>query len=364
MREGADRRTGGRADQWADPPGATMTPSPLGIALSAGPPVCLSARSLAALLLLVLSAGPPGRLAAQSLPLLHPSNPVAEARSGLYYQPFVPPAPGWRVAIGADYASMVELNFGVSLADTVYLLDAEVLRLNLSASHDLGRRHFLTAETYLGGSYNGFLDGFLNWYHGLFGIRIPEREDRSRNSYAFEYVFPGGRRVRFARHSAFLGDLRLGAGHRYSNQAQSVLSLTLPTSTAGDGYARETVSVSLLNTFRASITPRLVYEGSLNAGFTPKHGPLRAVQRDAFLLGTSGFRWRTTGGLWSFANLYLHSPYYQNAGAGQLDRGDFTIDFGWIIRSRSGREFRFGMTEDLWPSGSAIDADFRLGFAF
>jgi hypothetical protein len=304
------------------------------------------------------------RLGAQSLPLLHPSNPIAEARSGLYFQPLVPSSNGWRVATGIDYASMVELNFRQSLADTAYLLDAEVLRLNLSASRDLGARTFVAGELYFGGSYDGFLDGFLDWYHGLFGIHIPERENRPRNRYAYEYEFPSSRFVRFSRRGAYLGDVRVGIGLRLGNTAQSVLSLTLPTSTAGDGYARGTASLSLLNTYRAALTPRLVYEGSINAGITPAHGALRDLQKSTFALVTSGMRWRTVGALWSFGNLYLHTPYYQGTGATQMDRWDLTVDFGWIMRGRSGHEFRFGMTEDLWPSGPAVDANFRVGYSW
>jgi hypothetical protein len=306
----------------------------------------------------------PVRLPAQSLPLLHPINPVAEARSGLYFQPYVPAAPGWRVAVASDYANMIELGFRYSLADTAYLLDAEVRRLNLSATRDLGARNFLLGEAYFGGSYNGFLDGFLDWYHGLLGIRIPEREGRPRNTYAYQYKFADNRQLRFARHGAFLGDMRLGLGHRWSDRGQSVLSLTLPTNTAGDGYARGTLSASLLNTLRVPATPRLIYEGSAGIGVTPSHGALSPIQREFFILGTSGIRWRTFGALWSFGNLYLHSPYYRNADARALDNWDFTVDFGWMIRGKSGREFRFGMTEDLSPSGPAVDANFRLGYSW
>jgi hypothetical protein len=303
-------------------------------------------------------------ISAQSLPLLHSINPVAEARSGLYFQPLVLPGRGWRVSVGVDYASMLELNFRRTLTDTSYLLDAEVLRLNLSATRGLGSRDFMTAEAFFGGSYDGFLDNFLNWYHGLLGIRYPEREDRPRNSYAYQYRFRNNRLERFSRHGGYLGDVRIGIGHRYDDRSQSVLSLTLPTNTAGDGYVRGTVSFSLLNTLRAPITRRLVYEGSLNTGFTPRHGPLTGIQRRLFVLGTSGIRWRTFGRLWTFGNLYLHSPYYQNTDASQLDRWDLTVDFGWIIRSKGGREFRFGMAEDPWPSGPAVDANFRLGVTF
>jgi len=303
-------------------------------------------------------------LQGQSLPPLHPSNPAAESRTGLYFQPIVPPSPGWKVATGLDYASMVEIGFRGSLADTSYLLDAEVLRLNLQVSHDLSRQYFVNGEAWVGGAYNGFLDGFLEWYHGVFGIRFPEREGRPRNRFGYFYRDLNDRRFEFGRKGLGLGDMRLGIGRRHSAGTQSVLSVTLPTSTLGAGFARGTPSFSLLNTVRANATPRLVYEGSASLGYTPTHGDLAGFQNQVFFLGTSGFRWRTFGGLWSFANLFLHSPYYSGTGARQLDRWDFTVDFGWMIRGKSGREFRFGMTEDLWPSGPAVDADFRLGFSW
>jgi hypothetical protein len=276
----------------------------------------------------------------------------------------MPSGPGWRLAAGLDYSSMVEIGFRGTLADTSYLLDAEVLRLNLIASRDLGSRYFVTGEAWLGGSYNGFLDGFLNWYHGLFGIRFPEREDRPRNTYGYFYRDGDGRRVQFERAGFGIGDLRLGLGRRLGPDAQSMVSVTLPTSTLGAGFGRGAPSVSLLNTLRAAVTPRLVYEGSASAGFTPRHGELSRFQTRLFFLGTSGIRWRTVGGLWSFGNLFLHSPYYQGTGARQLDRWDLTVDFGWMIRGKRGREFRFGMTEDLWPSGPAVDANFRLGMTW
>lgn len=306
----------------------------------------------------------PAVLAAQSLPILHPVNPVAEARSGLYFQPLVPVHRGWKVSAGLDYASMVEIGFRGSLADTSYLLDAEVLRVNLAATHDLGKKYFLAGEVWGGGSYNGFLDGFLDWYHGLFGIVYPERENRPHSDFRYFYEEANGKKRIYGRRDFGLGDLRLGLGRRYGEAGQSVLSVTLPTSTMGSGYARGVPSVSLLNTYRAELTSRLIYEGSLNLGYTPTHGPLKRYQKDLFVLATSGGRWRTVGGLWSFANLYLHTPYYRNTDAGQLDNWEFTIDFGWMIRGKSGREFRFGMTEDLSPSGPAVDANFRLGYSW
>ena len=300
----------------------------------------------------------------QSLPLLHSVKPVAESRSGLYVQPTVPAGPGWRVAIGLDYASMVELGLRYSLADTSYLLDAETLRLNVSATRDIGARTFVLAEASGGGSYGGFLDGFLNWYHGLFGISFPEREQRPAGSFAYRYKFADNRLVQFEDRPLYLGDMRFGIGRRVGRGVQSVLSVTLPTHTAGAGYGRGVPSVSMLNTFRTRVTPRLVLESSGNIGWTPRHGVLSSVQEALFVLGTAGFRWRTIGSVWSFGNLYLHSPYYSGTQAGQLDNWELTVDFGWIVRSVRGREFRFGVTEDLRPGGPAIDTNFRLGVSW
>jgi hypothetical protein len=300
----------------------------------------------------------------QSLPVLHSANPVAESRSGLYFQSLVAPGGGWKLAVGLDYSSMIELNLRETALDTAYLVDAELLRVNLNVSKDLNPKTFVLGEMWAGGSYDGFLDGFFEWYHGLFGIRYPERDNRARNRFAYRYQFAGRDTVRFGQKGFGLGDLRLGIGRRLGDKVQSVLSVTLPTSTLGQGFGRNTVSVSLLNTVRAAVTSRLLYEGSLNLGLTPKQGELAPIQRSAFVLATSGFRWRTVGGLWSFANLYLHSPYYHDASANQLDGTDLTIDFGWMIRGKGGTEFRFGMTEDLMPAGPGIDATFRLGYTF
>jgi hypothetical protein len=300
--------------------------------------------------------------AGQGLPVYAPINPVAASRSGVYFQPFREPLPGrWTGSLSLDYASTVELYDSPYASHT---LDSEILRLRLGVGRDLGPRTFLLADAEVGGAYAGFLDGFLDWYHRAFGLRVEARDARPRNAFRYEIVLPSGRSVLRSPSDFFLGDVRFGVGYRFGRSIQSVLSVTLPTSTAPIGYGRGVASVSLLNTLHLRPHPRLVLEGGLGLGYTPSHGDLREVQHEAIASTSAGARYRFWGRQSLFANLFYHSPYYHDTTLPGLDRHELSLDFGWLLATRAGGDWRIGMTEDLYPAGPAIDLVFRLGRTF
>jgi hypothetical protein len=311
-------------------------------------------------LLLLLAANRAGR--AQGLPEFAPLNPVSSSRSGLYFQPYRDPAPGlWTATVGVDYASVIEYN---RLPQADYVLDSELLRMSLGLTRDLGPHGFLALEASLSGAYAGFMDGFLDWYHGALGIRVSEREDRPRDRFLYVITLPDGNTVRRARSDLFVQDLRVVAGVRHSPTLQSVVSVTLPTATGPGGYGRGVASLGFINTLRTTLSPRMVYEGSLGIGFTPKHGSLPETQREIFVAATSGFRARVWGRQSLYANLFYHSPYYHDTTLPALDRRELSLDFGWILQTHHGKEWRVGMTEDLEPGGPGVDLVFRLGRTF
>jgi Protein of unknown function (DUF3187) len=314
------------------------------------------AATLAALLASAIPA------AAQSLPSFAPINPMAASRSGVYFQSYQQSRPGrWLASVSLDYASAVELN---EFPTASYTLDAELLRLRLRLAHDLGPRTFVLADAEVGGSYDGFLDGFLDWYHRTFGFRVRERDLRPRDSFRYEVLLPDGKSVFRDASDLFLGDLRLGLGYRLGRSLQTVLSATLPTSTAPRGYGRGVVSVNLINTLHLVPHPRLVLEGGLGVGYTPSHGDLEEIQRETFVSMSGGARYRFWGRQSLFANLFYHNPYYHDTTLPALDRHELSLDFGWLLATRAGADWRIGMTEDLEPGGPAIDLIFRFGREF
>src|SRR5882672_9947415 len=134
----------------------------------------------------------PALLQAQGLPLFHQVNPVVESRSGLYFQPLRPAKAGLSVDIGLDYGSAIETAVNTTTLDTTYLLDAELLRLNVALRRDLGPANYVAAEVFVGGSYDGFLDKVVDAYHSLLGIEFPEREARPSNQFAYRLIGPDG----------------------------------------------------------------------------------------------------------------------------------------------------------------------------
>lgn len=312
-------------------------------------------------MLMVVSLAP-AALSAQGLPSYRPINPVAASRSGLGFEAFREAVPRpWRADIGLEYASTIEFN---QEGDASFFLDSELLRARATVYRDLGARTFLLAEAELLGAYDGVLDGFLEWYHDLLGIEIPERDRRPRNDFLYAADLPGRPAVVHRPGALFLGDLRLGAGFRPHRRVQTVLALTLPTNTGPPGYGRDVVSAGVLNTVRLPVSPRLMVEGSVSGGYTPATGALEEVQRELFAAGSAGLRWWFWGRQSLYGNLFLHSPYYRGTRVPALDRRELSFDFGLILAGRDGRELRLGMAEDLEPGGPAVDLVFRVGARF
>ena len=321
-------------------------------------------RSIASLLVLVLvlPVGAPTSARAQGLPEFAPLNPMGSSRSSVYFQPYLDPAPGhWVTAMSLDYASVIEYN---RLPPADYVLDSELLRFNVDLRRDLGQRSFVTLGAGVGGAYAGFLDGFLDWYHGALGIEVSERERRPRDRFLYTVTLPDGKTVSRSPSNLFLEDIRIGLGFRYSPHLQSVASITLPTSTGPEGFGRGVPSISLVNTLRSRLNPTVLYEGSLGLGFTPTHGSLPEGQREHFVAASSGLRVGVWGRQSLYANLFYHSPYYSKTSLPALDSRELSLDFGWILATRQGSEWRLGLTEDLEPGGPGVDLILRMGRNF
>jgi hypothetical protein len=292
---------------------------------------------------------------AQGLPPYLAVNPIITSRSGVHFQPYVEAGRPWQVRLQLDYGSAIEFS---QRPDASFLLDAELLRLDATVIRNLGAG-FVGATVGFNGSYGGFLDGFLDWYHNLIGLQVAARGLRPRNEFAYSLKLPNGDSLARPAKSAFLGDVRLIGGRRFGRHWQGVLALTFPT--APEGYGRQTVSASALAAGRYRLDHRWTTEMGLGLGVTPTAGALSAYQQTAFAGANLGFRYRFIKQQAMFVNLLWQSRNYQGTGMKAMDDRELTLDYGFLLKAKKGPEWFLGMTEDLEPRGPAIDLSFRIG---
>ena len=320
--------------------------------------------SIATMLTLVLAAPLAAQLpAVDGLPTHAPINPTSARRTGLFMSPYVMPRSGWRVGLSLDYANAIEAA-PVRTDGTRYLLDGEIMRLQLDASRDIARNMFVALSVNAEGSYDGKLDAFIDWVHHRMGHYMDARETRPRNNYADSLVIAGNTPLVRQKAALTFGDARLTLGRRHNESQQTLLSVTVPTGGDADVLGRGVPSVAVVHTARAPFSKRWLYEGTLGVGYTPAHGALAAMQREVFASASSGLRVRLgdTHALYYF--VFLHSPYYHGTGVRELEGPEISQDLGWIVRMRDGREWRVGLTEDVIADDQALDVVFKIGVAW
>ena len=299
------------------------------------------------------------RLASQGLPPYASMNPMVTSRTGLATVPYAMPRKGWHLTVLTDYANTIEY---ASDRNVEFLLDAELLRVEATVTRDVGKAAFVMVQGSFNGAYDGFLDGFLDWYHNLTGLYVTAREFRPQNQFGYQLGWPGGSQHVYQKSGGFLGDVRLGAGIRHSSHWQTVVSVTLPVGTGPEGFQRGVATFNASTLLRSEFgNGRFTYEGSLAAGYAKAHGGLADLQHTTFLMVSQGLRGRVAGPFHLYANLIYHSALYHDTQTPSLDGRELTIDTGGFLKFRKGPEWLLGMTEDLEPSGPAIDVAFRLG---
>lgn len=297
-------------------------------------------------------------LSAQGLPAYRSISPIMASRSALGFQPVVASGSGWHGSFRLDYGNVLESQTRPG-ADIV--LDGELMRLDLTLSRSFGR-WFVQGSLPAESAQRGKLDGFINWWHGVFGFNESVREARPKGLYEYFIALPDRGEVFRDQGGLALGDLRLAVGLHHTPNWQTVLVAALPTNGRPAGWGLETVALGVTTTARAELAKnRLVWEGSLGAGYTPIAGALAEYQRTTFVNASAGLRLRVIGQQSVYGNLIFHSSAWHDTTLPALDNQEVSLDFGFLLKPGNGPEIIAGMVEDPYPFGPAVDLVLRLG---
>lgn len=339
-----------RADRTLVSPDTTAAVSPSGLSTA-------SRRELRALNAIIEAGLPSADMKLGQMPSFQSLNPSMVSRSGLMTRPYVLPRPGWSVLVTTSYANVIEHDF---TAESRHLLDAEVARAEVEVRRDVSSRVWVGGAVGALSSFAGRFDGFLDWYHDLIGFPMWERDLRPSNTYADTLVI-ANRAIRGSSSGGTaLSDVRLEGGYRWSPDLQTVVSLTVPTAPASNLDHRGVVTASVIQTLRGRLGERMVMEFSGGGGYSARTGAMSEMQRRWHAGGSFSTRLRLTGGHALYGIVFYHSAPYFETGLQTKDSGELSTDFGYIFRTRDGREVRIGMTEDIYRLDHGVDVGLRV----
>jgi len=291
------------------------------------------------------------------LPPWAPQNPLEANRSVLFASPLLMPSGDWAFNFSFDYASAIEFYSTVTRS---VLLDAELGRFQVWATRRIAPGWFVLGQMQIQGAYGGFLDGFIDGYHSLLGVKYIARDLRPHDTFAHDIRYAKGETLRYGPVDLGLGDTRLGIGRMLGEHAQVLLVVGVPTST-NLGYGAGTLQTGLLLSGEAPLLPWLTFSGSLGLGFTPRTGTLAPFENQFFASFSFGPRIRLSWRNFLYFDIFVHTPPFHGTGLNPLDTADFSIDFGWMFRLDRGTELWLSIVEDPYPDGPALDVVFRIG---
>ena len=254
----------------------------------------------------------------------------------LGFEPYRTPGPGrWSGSLALDYASTIEHESEPRRAVRSRQRDPAA-----PASRGPGRRRpgvRRTGRRRRRRLSPDFSTDFSTGTTASSASRLRERERRPRNAFLYQLELPDGQRAQPSLDQR-ISWRRPAVGRDAPWPAPADRRHGYPADVHGAGRLRARCrGGGFVTTVRAPLAGRLIYEGSLGVGYTPRHGDLEPLPaRRRFVSGSSGLRWRFWGRQSIYGNLFVHSPYYHDTTVGALDRRELSLDFGWILATRSG----------------------------
>lgn len=234
--------------------------------------------------------------------------------------------------------------------DECILLDGETTRLRLAYGYGFGTWD-VRLEVPLLEQGGGFLDGWIQDWHGWFGLPNGGREVATDGRYEYSYQRDDAPLLHVADGGRDVGDVTLGAGASLSpdaalramvkaptGEAESLsggnagaalwLDLALPLPTGWDGYA------------------------ALGASVNDQSDVLAGLQNRIVAFGGFGVLLPVTTAVRVHAQVQAHSPLYDGSALSPLARAGVPLTLGLQLRTGPRTRLDLGFQEDPSVNGS------------
>jgi len=274
----------------------------------------------------------------------------------------LPPPGGGRVAGVVNWGNTEKEDFS---ADGNYTLDAETLELRLHFDHALTERFALHAELPWRKVSEGSLDGFIDDWHGVFGLPGGSRRRLPEDQLLIEFEQDGTTLLSIDESTSGIGDIPVALGYQLYATDRSALSTWLtvkaPTGSADDLTGSGAVDVAATLAGQSQLHERWQLFGQASVAWLGE-GDLLPERQESFawtLMG--GLTWNAWRALDLTAQVEANSRLYDGLDS-ELDGDAIVLTFGGSWRTDGGWRYDVGISEDL-QAGASPDIVFNFAVA-
>lgn len=230
-------------------------------------------------------------------------------------------------------------------------LDGETSRLRLAHRRGLGGGWDFAIEVPLLDRGGGFLDGWIQDWHGWFGLPTGGRELADDNQYRYRYARGGVVLLDETRGGSGLGDVELTLGRALGAGRALRVMAKLPT---GDGDALGGGNAGGALWLEQSLPLPRGWAGyvALGGSVNGRGKALPEMQNREVAFGGIGLLVPVTRAVRLSAQLYAHSRLYDGSELTPLARFGAPLTLGLQFRTGARSSFEIGFQEDPSVNGS------------
>jgi len=251
---------------------------------------------------------------------------------------------------------------GMPLGNEMLMFDGESYRTTLMFAHGVTHDAELGIELPYVAIRGGYLDGFVDSFHELFGFSDGGRNEVPHNRLQYFYSRNGTTLLDLTEPASGVGDIRLTGAWQWqpaqpANHHAVALRglLKLPTgdpdTLLGSGGTDVAIWASVACN-PAVCTDGLQWYGGLGGLYVGNGDVLPDMQRHLVGFASGGLGWSVLADLILKAQLDAHTPFYRDSEFGQLAGSAAQLLLGFTWKFGAGRALDFAISEDIIPNNS------------
>jgi hypothetical protein len=274
----------------------------------------------------------------------------------------LPPAGGGRVVGVINWGNTEKEDFS---ADGNYTLDAETLELRLHFDHALAERFALHVELPWRKVSEGSLDGFIDDWHGVFGLPGGSRRRLPEDELLVEFQQGGTTLLSIDESTSGIGDIPVALGYQLYASDSSALSTWLtvkaPTGSADDLTGSGAVDVAATIAGQTQLSEHWQLFGQASVAWLGEGDLLPELQESFAWTLMGGLTWNAWRALDLTAQVEANSRLYDGIDS-ELDGDAIVLTLGGSWRTEGGWRYDVGVSEDL-QAGASPDIVFVFAVA-